>query len=338
MTERSLISRVSPISDEAADRLVSDAAYRELAADIARTGTADIARTGAADIARTSTAEMARTGTTDIARTGATDIARTSAADIARTSAAEMARTEATVAGRSASAARRPWRKATLAFGTVTAVAATAAAVVFGWPGAERPAEALSFSRDGDYVNVAVRDPHASPARLRAEFAAHGLSVNLDVRPASPSLVGALLGSDGAQPSATPNPSGADCGRTWCHRGLRIRLGHQAPVTVVLGRAPRPGERIALTGSATAPGEVLAGVRVRGRTVAEVRAVLRQRHGTVAAYTLDRFAGRHAGIVDLEAPVVPKGVVKGTWYVSDAFSGPAAGTVRLVVSPRRPAS
>ncbi|MEV4258289.1 hypothetical protein AB0J52_34475, partial [Spirillospora sp. NPDC049652] len=250
--------------------------------------------------------------------------------------ATEIVRTSEAVAKPDPVAARRARRKPVLGIGAVAAAVA-AGAVFLGWPGGEHPAEALSFTRDGQYVKVAVRDPKADPDRLRTEFAAHGLAVKLDVRPASPSLVGAMLSAstDGRGHVELEHLPGADCGGTRCRTGVRIPVGLRTPVTVVLGRAPRPGERILITGSATAPGEILAGVPVTGRTVKEVVAALRQRGGTVAAYMLDRSGGGHPGVWNLDARVVPAGKVKGGWYVSSAFSGATAGTVRLVVSEQR---
>ncbi|MFC5187661.1 hypothetical protein [Actinomadura harenae] len=270
MTEPSMIRRSTPISDEAAARLVSDAAFEELAADITRTA-------------------------------------------------------------RTARAARRPRVRPrfALALGAVAAVVA----IVIGWTGGQRSAEALNFSRNGQYVDVTLRDPKADPARLRAEFAEHRMPVELEIWPASPSLVGAML----SWPEDPKNVKPAeirwkDCGGIGCRSGVRIPVDLRTPVTVLFGRAPNPGERIRLTGDATAPGEILAGVPVVDRTVAEVVTALRQRHGTVEIYNLDRPADATTEGWDISAHVVPANKVKGTWRVTFVSSGHTSGAVGLVVS------
>ncbi|MEV5575601.1 hypothetical protein AB0L06_36655 [Spirillospora sp. NPDC052269] len=285
MTERSLIGRNSPISDEDAGGLVSDAAFEDLAADIARAAEA---------VQEPDTREPVL---------------------------------------RKPPVRRR--RRFALAFGAVAAGAAVVA-VVIGWPGGQPSAEALSISRDGRYIDIAVRDPKADTARLQAELDAHHMPVKLKALPASPSLVGSMVnveseGSKAEQAELGEIPK-AKCGEVWCRTGVRVPVGLKTPVTVLFGRAPNPGERIELTGSATASGEILAGVPLRGRTVAEVVTALRQRHGKVETYNLDRPAGRKNGGYDVDEHVVPENKVKGSWYVSFAFSGHTPGAVQLLVS------
>src|ERR1700722_10101722 len=52
---------------------------------------------------------------------------------------------------------------------------------------------ALSFTTSGGYITVIVRNPLADPSRYRAEFVAHHLRVTLKLVAASPSLVGTLV-------------------------------------------------------------------------------------------------------------------------------------------------
>jgi hypothetical protein len=67
-----------------------------------------------------------------------------------------------------------------------------------------------------------------------------------------------------------------------CQVGVRIPDNFHGTATVIFGRAASPGERYATTGSAFAPGEALHGLRILGRTVAEVLAILRQHHVSAA--------------------------------------------------------
>src|SRR5207248_3342426 len=78
-------------------------------------------------------------------------------------------------------------------------------------------------------------------------------------------------------------------------------------------------------GPVTAPGEVMHGLRFRGRTVAWVQARLQQRHATVAQY--DYRTGH------LDAPL-PASRVPGTWFVYDALPW-APQQVQLFVGPAR---
>ena len=55
------------------------------------------------------------------------------------------------------------------------------------------PAQVLSFTTSGGYITVIVRNPLAGPARYRAEFAARHLNITLKLVPASPSIVGTVV-------------------------------------------------------------------------------------------------------------------------------------------------
>lgn len=193
--------------------------------------------------------------------------------------------------------------------------------VTVGPPAAQ--AQALSFSRHGGAIIVRVRDPLADPARYRAEFARHHLRITLTLVPASPSLVGTVVYLSG---DITPITAHGKCytggGGAACPVGVRVPASFHGSAQVVFGRAARPGEQYESSASAFAPGEVLHGMRVTGRTVAQVLAALRHRGVSVPLFdVMRRGYARHLRSVP------------GTWFVYDAvpwapqqvmlFAGPA---------------
>lgn len=185
-------------------------------------------------------------------------------------------------------------------------------------------AQALSFSRHGGAIIVRVRDPLADPARYRAEFARHHLRITLKLVPASPSLVGTVVYLSG---DITPITAHGKCytggGGAACPVGVRVPANFHGSAQVVFGRAARPGEQYASSASAFAPGEVLHGMRVTGRTVAQALAALRHRGVSVPLFdVIRRGYARHLRSVP------------GTWFVYDAVPW-ASQQVMLFVGPAR---
>ncbi|MEV6868506.1 hypothetical protein AB0M44_46980 [Streptosporangium subroseum] len=214
------------------------------------------------------------------------------------------------------------------------------------------PAKALAFTQNGDYLDVRILDPNADPQRYRTDFAAHGMNVDLKMKPASPSLVGTMISVSSFKGMMIHNPNGkfelkgkegstwiemidggSDCGNMWCTAGVRIPVNLREPIEIIFGRASRPGERYEITGDPTARGEVLEGLNLRNRTVAEVGLMLQQRRATVQQYYQDSPeppAGGHGW--DYSEHVLQPEDVPGTWYVHEAFGGHDKNTVRLVVA------
>ena len=186
-------------------------------------------------------------------------------------------------------------------------------------------AQALSFSRHGGALTVLVRDPLADPARYRAEFARHHLRITLKLVPASPSLVGTVVYLSG---DITPITAHGQCytpggGGGAARSASGCRPTSTARREVVFGRAARPGEQYESTASAFAPGEVMHGMRITGRTVAQVLAMLRHRGVRVPLFNY-----AHRGYArNLRS-------VPGTWFVYDAVPW-APRQVLLFVGPAR---
>lgn len=215
------------------------------------------------------------------------------------------------------------------------------------------PAKALAFARNGDHLDVRIVDPDADPRRYREDFAAHGLDVRLRMEPASPSLVGTVISiaspgtvtGEGRHGFGIKDQHGGDrirtiegtnCGNMWCKAGVSIPLNLRDPVEIIFGRAARPGERYKFTGDPTAHGEVLEGVNLTNRTVAEVKRMLRQRHVTIESYheaPPEPFPHDLAAWDYTEHALQPVSVPD-TWYVHEAFGGHHRNSVKLVVASR----
>jgi hypothetical protein len=191
------------------------------------------------------------------------------------------------------------------------------------------PAQVLSFTASGGYITVIVRNPLADPGRYRAEFAAHHLNITLRLVPVSPSIVGTVVFID--EPAGSPGiatiTAQGRCytggGGSACPVGVRIPAGFRGQAEVVFGRAARLGEQYESTAPATAPGEAMHGLRFAGDTVAEVLAMLRQRHVAVPLFNYV-----HQGVAR------NVGNVPGTWYVYGAVPW-APGQVMLFVGSTR---
>jgi hypothetical protein len=195
-------------------------------------------------------------------------------------------------------------------------------AAVLSVPHPKASGEALAFTTSQGYTDVIVRDPYASPALYRAEFAAHHLDITLRLVPGSPSVVGTLVygGGDGIgiirQAGVCSEPGGGAC-----VIGVRIPIGFRGGAELVFARAARAGEHYDATGSVMASGEAMDGLAFRGHTVAQVRAALARRHVSVAGYSVYLADGGTAA----------RRSVPGSWYVMDATPW-APGQVLMLVS------
>lgn len=172
-------------------------------------------------------------------------------------------------------------------------------------------AQALSFTRHDGHIDVTVRDPLADPARYRAEFRAHGLDISIKLVPASPSIVGTLVYYDSPPNSGLqPITAKGKCvtgGGGACPVGVQVPLDFKGTAHLVFGRAARPGEQYESSArSATVPGEALAGLSVIGKRVADVSAMMKQRHVTAVWVST---------VVGGKSERLPLSKVPGTWYV-----------------------
>lgn len=240
-------------------------------------------------------------------------------------------------------------RRRGFAIGVPLAVAAVGAAAVVvaasaGSPGSPRqpvrplkaePA-ALSFSTQGKYLVVKVKDPLADPARYKKEFAAHGMNIHLTLVPASPSVAGTVVEADGANGIEMINRKGkCFAGGGACPVGAKIPINFHGFANITFGRAARPGEQYVSTNSAFAPGEILHCVDIRGRTVDEALAILRRHKVTASFVHFEPPGNRPNG--GGKADNVGRDKIPGNWYVNMA-DPLAPGQVTLWVQSTRPAT
>jgi hypothetical protein len=196
--------------------------------------------------------------------------------------------------------------------------------------------EALSFIRHGGYLDVIVNNPEAAPRIYAAEFAAHHLHIRLQLVPVSPSLVGTVVyvgTSSGASSIGTITAQGrcwTGGGGSACPVGLRVPLSFHGSADFVFGRAARPGEQYESTGPVTARGEAMHGLSYRGRTVAAVLALLHARHVTVPQYRYLSGTGGNCGRVPHPIPASWRVWGADPWAPHQVmlWVGPAAGDGR----------
>ncbi|GII57835.1 hypothetical protein Pth03_62240 [Planotetraspora thailandica] len=190
---------------------------------------------------------------------------------------------------------------------------------------------ALSFSTQGKYLVVKVKDPLADPARYKEQFAEHGMDISLTLVPASPSVVGTVVFSE-LPDTVKMLPAKGKCfsGGGACPVGVKIPLDFHGSGGIVFGRQARPGETYESTNSAFAPGEILHCVDIRGRTVDQALAVLKGRKVTVGSwhYEEKRADGTY-GVTGA------RGKIPGSWYVSGADPY-APGQIMLWVQQNPP--
>jgi hypothetical protein len=220
--------------------------------------------------------------------------------------------------GRRAPARRFPRR---LVLSATAAALAIGAVIGIGLGGRQDPktrnvSAVLAIQHRGKVYTVFVKDAFADRREYAREFRKAGLTVDLSVVPASPSLVGRLLGvsvgdspkgpkDDGGGTSVDEYPVKCYTAPHECPLGLQISTTNpRIPIKVLLGRSARPGEvydREGGRGDVTAKGEALQGARIEGHTLAEVMALLRQHHLSVAGYRRSTSLGDGGGFEEGEA-------------------------------------
>jgi hypothetical protein len=118
-----------------------------------------------------------------------------------------------------------------------------------------------------------------SGGQLRRAFADHGLSIDLKLVAASPSLVGTVVAIEEANGSGIKALQGGSCitGGGGCPVGRRIPARYQGHAEITLGRAGKPGETYVASASAFARGEPLHCSGLDRVTAAEAEREIRSR-------------------------------------------------------------
>ncbi|MGC4937368.1 hypothetical protein [Kribbella sp. DT2] len=210
-------------------------------------------------------------------------------------------------------------------------IAGIVAATVVQSPGQDQP-QALSFTDSGsNSVIVRVVDPNADPKRLNAEFKAMGLKVKVKAVPISANGIGKFAGYkvpvNGSERLRLLAP-GEKCSGTLdasdpgCQEGVEVPKDLDGWAEIEFGRAAKKGEMYHhLSSKIDDPGEVLAGVKFRGLTIAQVKPILAARDLTIESY---HAAGSRPETGPIDTP-------PDTWFVHDATSY-VAGQVQLEVA------
>jgi hypothetical protein len=207
------------------------------------------------------------------------------------------------------------------------------AATVVRSPGQDQP-RALSFTDSGNSVIVRVVDPNADPKRLNAEFKAMGLKVKVKAVPISANGIGKFAGYSvpikGSEGIRLLEP-GEKCSGTLdasdpgCQEGVEVPKNLDGWAEINFGRAAKKGEMYYhMSSTIDDPGEVLAGVKFRGLTIAQVKPILAAHDLTIESY---HAAGTRPETGPVDTP-------PDTWYVHDATSY-IAGEVQLDVAATR---
>jgi hypothetical protein len=227
---------------------------------------------------------------------------------------------------------RRPQpRRLALVAACTLLIAGVVAATVVDNPDQSQP-QALSFTERGDKLIVRVVDPNADPKRYNAEFKKLGLDVTVQSVPVSPPWVGRMISFSGRNEKDMRQlrmlEPGELCNGTLnasdpgCQEGVELPKNYDGKTEIQFGRAAKQGELyIHSSSSATDKGEVLAGLTVKNKTVAQVLPLVKAR-GVREIEFLTSDGPDHQPV---KSP-------PGNWYVDDANTF-AEGEVTLFVSP-----
>jgi hypothetical protein len=213
-------------------------------------------------------------------------------------------------------------RSLALAAGVVGVLTVSASALTTAL--APPPASAgIELTREGDHYRVTITDPERDADELTAALRSYGFDIRLELVPASPSLVGSIIGGSFAEGTddieeLNPVPCLASRG---CEVGFRVPVDWQGEAALAIARQPRPDEDYASTTSSFDAGEALACLHGRGQLVDDLLPVLARRG---LGYEWRSDSGEQ-----------PEGEYR-DWYVDDVF--PRNGDeVFLFVTPTPPA-
>lgn len=130
-------------------------------------------------------------------------------------------------------------------------------------------AAGLAFRSEDGYIVAEVTDPMAATEQLSAAFAEHGLDIDLQLVPVSPSIVGTVvaIGEEGTGGIETLQGGTCVTGGGGCPIGLRIPADYEGDADITLGRDAEPGEQFLSAADGFGPGEALHCSGLLGATV-----------------------------------------------------------------------
>ncbi len=131
----------------------------------------------------------------------------------------------------------------------------------------------VDFSAGHGYVTALITDPYAAASQLTAVFRAHGLNIQVQTVPVSPSLVGTFIYTDAPAVRTLWKPG---CSLDGCPVGLVIPASFTGQASVAVGRPAKPGDGYQATADAFAPGEALHCSGLLGRPASAAQPVLKK--------------------------------------------------------------
>ncbi|MGH3212815.1 MAG: hypothetical protein ACRDNO_34155 [Trebonia sp.] len=194
--------------------------------------------------------------------------------------------------------------------------------------------EALSFTKADGYITVIIRNFAADPSWFNADFARHHLPYTVNVVPVSPSLVGTVIEENyapGVRLITGPRKCFAESTGELapCLIGFKVPENLRDAGSITIGAPTPPGQRYEGIGSIFAPGEDLAGLlkQVAGQPMSQVRPILASHHLKVVEAESQPKAGARFTVVNPAS-------VPGNYFVT-RIEPVAAGQARIYVSARR---
>ncbi|GII77942.1 hypothetical protein Sru01_29240 [Sphaerisporangium rufum] len=226
-------------------------------------------------------------------------------------------------------------RRALLGLAAASVLAGGFVVVPSFFSGAEQvyASQAVTIDRDGDSFVFYITDGDLDPAELEKAFRKVGLdNLTVGLIPVSPRQREPVVGFDKTDPDAVMGSTTGDCRVRveGCLTAFRVTADIEGPAEFRLGRPARPGERYAYPADAGWPGEALAGIRLRGRSVAEAVEVVREHHLKVA-YGLD-WPIRNGEVGIRTEQDVPASRIDPGWQVTAAETY-NDGVITLRVAP-----
>ena len=216
----------------------------------------------------------------------------------------------------------RPGRRS-LVFAAALAALTALALVATSTTRPNRALAGVELERDGSGYRVIVTDVERDAKDLTEALHAYGFNITLELLPASPSLVGSIVGGSAAGGSTWIEPlhDGPCRASAGCEVGFHVDADWHGTATVELARAARPGERYLASTSAFNAGELLGCAFRPGVHVAQLLPEL-QRRGIAVQY-------RPEGVSDPNARIQPD------WIVTDVTPD-SASSAFLFAAPRAP--
>ncbi|WP_188194312.1 hypothetical protein [Nonomuraea sp. SYSU D8015] len=212
-------------------------------------------------------------------------------------------------------APRRTRRRLSLRVAIPAGALLTAAVLAMSWLLPTSSAVALDIKREGGYYIIAIKDLYADPESYETQLRAVGLNISLRVIPTTPALEGSVFPTSPDKRHLPEiqgiNPPG-QCGKMdGCAIGVKIPVGFKGTAHIDVGRKARPGERYESTTSFDAKGEPMHCVPYYNKSVAEVRAMLRERGVSIEEFIVTDPDSKDARDYDVADSVPDSWLVHG---------------------------